>query len=61
MTFGWILVIVTLLPSGNIYGTALDYFEHKEDCQYSGDMNIKHLERGEAFVCIEDYYGHRGI
>lgn len=61
MTFGWILVVVSILPTGDVSGTSIDYFEHKEDCIYSGDRNVKHLQRGESFVCVEDYYGNRGV
>ena len=32
MTLGYILVMVTILANGNVYGEALDYFTDQNDC-----------------------------
>ena len=54
MTYGYILVLVTILANGDVTGHAVDYYDDPHECyamvQYEEDI----ADPGVGFVCIED-------
>ena len=61
MIYGYILVMVIMLPSGDIDSRAVDWFEDPYECvemaQYQHENNPSPL--GIGFTCIEDLYPPR--
>ena len=55
MTLGYILVMVTILANGNVYGEALDYFTDQNDCIETAIYEKENSEPGISFVCVEDF------
>ena len=55
MIAGYILVMVTFLSTGEVTGTALDYFNDPYECIQEGQWEEEQAEPGVGFVCIEDY------
>ena len=59
MIYGYILIMVIMLPSGDIDSRAVDWFEDPYECvemaQYQHENNPSPL--GIGFTCIEDLYG----
>tara|TARA_Y100001972_G_C7417178_1_gene215762 strand:+ start:94 stop:285 length:192 start_codon:yes stop_codon:yes gene_type:complete len=51
---GFYLVVVSILPNGNIDGKVLDYFEDPMDCVLEGQFLEASSEFGIGYVCIED-------
>ena len=58
MIYGYILIMVIMLPSGDIDSRAVDWFEDPYECvemaQYQHENNSSPL--GIGFTCIEDVY-----
>ena len=56
MIYGYILIMVIMLPSGDIDSRAVDWFEAPYECvemaQYQHENNPSPL--GIGFTCIED-------
>ena len=47
--------MVTFLSTGEVTGTALDYFNDPYECIQEGQWEEEVAEPGVGFVCIEDY------
>jgi len=58
MIYGYILVMVIMLPTGDIDSRAVDWFEDPYECvevaQYQHENHESPL--GIGFTCIEDVY-----
>ena len=58
MIYGYILIMVIMLPSGDIDSRAVDWFEDPYECvemaQYQHENSESPL--GIGFTCIEDLY-----
>ena len=55
MIAGYILVMVTILSTGEVTGEALDYFDNPNACWQQGVWEEELADPGVGFVCIEDY------
>ena len=55
MIAGYILVMVTILSTGEVTGEALDYFNDPHACWQQGVWEEELADPGVGFVCIEDY------
>ena len=55
MIYGYYLIMVMMLPTGDVYGEALDWYftpyEGIEEAQYHHENKSK---LGVGYVCIED-------
>lgn len=51
---GFYLVVVSILPNGNIDGKTLDYFTDPMECVYEGQFYESQSKLGLGYVCIED-------
>lgn len=58
MIYGYILIMVTLLPSGEIESVALDSFTNPYECVEVAHYHHENHESplGVGFTCIEDVY-----
>tara|TARA_B100000424_G_C22865920_1_gene461264 strand:- start:642 stop:830 length:189 start_codon:yes stop_codon:yes gene_type:complete len=54
MIVGFYLVMVSMMPNGEIVGETLDYFDNPYDCIEAGNWEESISELGIGFVCIED-------
>ncbi len=52
--FGFYLVMVTILPSGEVRGEVLDNFQDSFQCIEAGIWEEENAEFGVGFVCVED-------
>tara|TARA_B100000941_G_scaffold123446_1_gene87199 strand:- start:642 stop:833 length:192 start_codon:yes stop_codon:yes gene_type:complete len=55
MIVGFILLMVSLNPAGEVEGTAVDYFKDPYSCVEMGYFLEESAPMGIGFVCIEDY------
>ena len=55
MVVGYILVLVTILETGEGTGQALDYFNDSHACWQAGVEEEQIADPGIGFVCIEDF------
>tara|TARA_Y100000992_G_scaffold268414_1_gene207555 strand:- start:69 stop:266 length:198 start_codon:yes stop_codon:yes gene_type:complete len=55
MTLGYILVMVTILANGDIYGEALDYYVDQNDCIETAIYEAENSQPGISYVCVADY------
>ena len=51
---GFYLVMVSILPSGDIDGKVIDYFNDPYECVAEGQWEEENSPFGIGFVCIED-------
>ena len=51
---GFYLVMVSILPSGDIDGEVIDYFSDPYECVAEGQWEEENSPFGVGFVCIED-------
>ena len=51
---GFYLVMVSILPSGDIDGEVIDYFNDPYECVAEGQWEEENSPFGIGFVCIED-------
>lgn len=51
---GFYLVMVSILPSGDIDGKVIDYFSDPYECVAEGQWEEENSPFGIGFVCIED-------
>jgi len=58
MIYGYILIMVTMLPSGDIQSVALDWFNDPYECVEVAHYHHENHESpfGVGFTCIEDVY-----
>tara|TARA_B100000683_G_scaffold4164_1_gene4321 strand:- start:232 stop:441 length:210 start_codon:yes stop_codon:yes gene_type:complete len=56
--FGYILIMVTMLPSGDIESEALDWFTNPYECVEIAHYHHENHDSpyGVGFTCIEDVY-----
>ena len=54
MIVGFYLVMVSMMPNGEVVGETLDYFDNPYDCIEAGNWEESISELGIGFVCIED-------
>tara|TARA_Y100001935_G_C17053568_1_gene383205 strand:- start:336 stop:545 length:210 start_codon:yes stop_codon:yes gene_type:complete len=56
--FGYILIMVTMLPSGEIESEALDWFTNPYECVEIAHYHHENHDSpyGVGFTCIEDVY-----
>ena len=56
--YGYILIMVTMLPSGDIESEALDWFSNPYECVEIARFHHENHESpyGVGFTCIEDVY-----
>ncbi len=52
---GFYLVMVSILPNGDVKGEAIDYFTEPLECIYAGNWEEENAPFGVGFVCLEDY------
>ena len=52
--YGYILVMVTMLPSGDINSEALDWFFTPYECIEEAYSQENNAPVGVGFVCVED-------
>ena len=52
--YGYILVMVTMLPSGDINAEALDWFFTPYECIEEAYSQENNAPFGVGFVCVED-------
>ena len=52
--YGYILVMVTMLPSGDMNAEALDWFSTPYECVEEGYSQENNASFGVGFVCVED-------
>lgn len=55
MIYGFILIMVTILPSGDIESQALNWFADPIDCIEQGMWEEQNAPFGVGYVCVEDY------
>ena len=55
MIYGFILIMVTILPSGDIDSQAIDWFVDPYSCIEQGYIEEESAPMGVGFVCVEDY------
>ena len=58
MIYGYILIMVVMLPSGDIDSRAVDWFEDPYECVEMAQYQHENVESplGIGFTCIEDVY-----
>ena len=54
MIYGWILIMITLYPDGNLEGEGIDYFSDYETC-FEKMVELSKTGRGIGYTCIDDY------
>ena len=55
MIYGYILIMVIMLPSGDIDSRAVDWFEDPYECVEMAQYQHENKSQlGVGFVCIED-------
>ena len=54
MIVGFYLVMVSMMPNGEIVGETLDYFDNPYDCIAAGNFEESTSDLGVGFVCVED-------
>ena len=59
IVLGFYLVMVTILPNGEVKGEAIDYFTDPLECIYNGNMEEENSPYGVGFVCLEDVINER--
>ena len=55
MIYGFYLVMVMILPTGEIQSEVLDHFTSAEQCIIEGNWEEENAPYGVGFVCLEDY------
>tara|TARA_B100001287_G_scaffold270765_1_gene270004 strand:- start:867 stop:1058 length:192 start_codon:yes stop_codon:yes gene_type:complete len=55
MIYGFYLIMVIMLPSGEIISEALDWFQDPNSCIEAGFFEEENAPPGVGFVCLEDY------
>lgn len=55
MIAGFILVMVTILPNGDINSTAINYFQDGLDCRDEIRYQLENAPARTNFVCIPDH------
>tara|TARA_B100000925_G_C21911117_1_gene431576 strand:- start:182 stop:370 length:189 start_codon:yes stop_codon:yes gene_type:complete len=56
---GFYLVMVTILPNGDVNGKAIDHFSDPLECIYAGNWEEENAPYGVGFVCLEDVINER--
>ena len=56
---GFYLVMVSILPSGDVKGEVIDYFNDPLECIYNGNWEEENAPFGVGFVCLEDIVNER--
>ena len=51
---GFYLVMVSILPNGNVNGEVIDYFTDPLECVYNGNWEEENAPFGVGFVYLED-------
>ena len=51
---GFYLVMVTILPSGEVQGEVLNHFSDPYTCIEEGNWEEENAPYGVGFVCLED-------
>ena len=51
---GFYLVMVTILPSGEVQGEVLNHFSDPYTCKEEGNWEEENAPYGVGFVCLED-------
>tara|TARA_E500000178_G_scaffold310423_1_gene325497 strand:- start:419 stop:595 length:177 start_codon:yes stop_codon:yes gene_type:complete len=54
LVYGFYLVMVTILPTGEVHGEVLDHFTDPYECIEQGNWEEENAPFGVGFVCIED-------
>ena len=54
MIYGYILVMVAFLPSGEIQSEAINWFPTPYECVEEGYHQENNAEFGVGYVCVED-------
>ena len=54
MTYGFILVVVWILPSGVVTGDALNWYDNPSSCWEDAIRMKEDSELGFGYVCVED-------
>ena len=54
---GFYLVMVSILPNGDVQGEAIDYYKDPLECIYAGNWEEENAPYGVGFVCLEDVIG----
>ena len=55
MIYGFYLVMVMILPNGDIQSEVLDHFTSAYECIEEGNAEEVYAPHGVGFVCLEDY------
>ena len=56
---GFYLVMVSILPNGDVQGEAIDYYTDPLECIYAGNWEEENAPFGVGFVCLEDVIDER--
>ena len=59
MIAGFILVMVTVLPSGDIDSTAINYFLDGLDCRDEIRYELENAPPRTNFVCVPDHIDYK--
>ena len=59
MIYGFYLVMVMILPTGEIQSEVLDNFSSAEQCIEEGYWEEENAPYGVGFVCLEDVIDER--
>ena len=54
MIVGFYLVMVSMMPNGEVVGETLDYFDNPHDCIEAGNWEESNSQLGIGYVCVED-------
>ena len=54
MIVGFYLVMVSMMPNGEVVGETLDYFDNPYDCIEAGNWEESVSDLGVGYGCIED-------
>ena len=57
LVVGFYLVMVSILPNGNVQGEAIDYYTDPLEFIYAGNWEEENAPYGVGFVCLEDVIG----
>ena len=55
MIYGFYLVMVMMLPNGDVQSEVLNHFTSAEECIMEGNWEEENAAFGVGFVCLEDY------
>lgn len=55
MIVGFFLVMVTIMPDGEVTGDVMDHFQSGIDCMNAVEYEFEHMANRTAFVCVPDF------